>query len=383
MDARLKMEQNRKNKGFTPLETNGGKCRQSVNAFAQMNNEFLTGFTLVELLVVISIIAMLLAILTPALSKARKSAQAVACAANKKGLSVGMLAYTAEFSYFPASYLYPSNANGGYSIEHQDSSHPYGYLHWSWYLFYSGKCKAEAFACPSMKRGGAPRTNPGPNREDWESDQMDQNGQRQPNELMDKQAPRMSVTANAAIIPRNKFTYDLSGGLRLNRFVRDGEIRNPSSLIMATEFYTNWEVVGKGDDSSGYLSKSHRPICAFSGLSTGYTDLAVYQAAPATPSYVYGDPSDPKMFGIKTLAEIKTLSELIEGLQGHPINAVGRDHPGPGQTSTYGGCANFIYCDGHNARKTIYETMKNREWGNKFYSITGNNVILDNPRAAK
>ncbi|MGA2916170.1 MAG: prepilin-type N-terminal cleavage/methylation domain-containing protein [Sedimentisphaerales bacterium] len=331
-------------------------------------------FTLVELLVVISIIAMLLGILMPSLNKAKKSAQAVTCGANKKGLGLGMLAYTAEFYYFPASYLYPSNDKGGYSIEHQDPAHPYGYLHWSWYLFNSGKCKAEAFSCPSMTRGGAPRTNPGSKQEDWENNQLDQNGQGQPNNLTDKQAPRISVTANAAIIPRNKFTPDLSGGQRVNRFVRADEIRNPSSLILATEFNSNWTAIGV-QQGGGFLSKSHRPVLAFSHIGTGYIGNAVYEPPLNTPGYVYGD-SSARLYGIRPLVEVENNSDLLDGGCGHPINAVGRHHAGPGQTKEYGGCANFVYCDGHVARKTILETMQKREWGNKFYSITGSNEVL-------
>src|ERR1700722_17231776 len=50
-------------------------------------------FTLVELLVVIGIIALLIAILLPALNKARKSSNTVACLSNIKQLDIGLLQY--------------------------------------------------------------------------------------------------------------------------------------------------------------------------------------------------------------------------------------------------------------------------------------------------
>ena len=52
-----------------------------------------TGFTLVELLVVISIIALLLSILMPALSQVKKKAQSVICRSNLKQIGTGSLMY--------------------------------------------------------------------------------------------------------------------------------------------------------------------------------------------------------------------------------------------------------------------------------------------------
>lgn len=51
------------------------------------------GFTLVELLVVISIIALLLAVLMPALGRAKEAAKCVTCATNVKGLGMGWRFY--------------------------------------------------------------------------------------------------------------------------------------------------------------------------------------------------------------------------------------------------------------------------------------------------
>jgi prepilin-type N-terminal cleavage/methylation domain-containing protein/prepilin-type processing-associated H-X9-DG protein len=55
------------------------------------------GFTLIELLVVIAIIAMLMAILMPALSKVKKIAQRVVCGTNLRGLGTAQTVYAHDY----------------------------------------------------------------------------------------------------------------------------------------------------------------------------------------------------------------------------------------------------------------------------------------------
>jgi prepilin-type processing-associated H-X9-DG protein/prepilin-type N-terminal cleavage/methylation domain-containing protein len=66
------------------------------------------GFTLVELLVVISIIALLISLLLPALAKAKADAEQTGCAANLNQIGVAMQEYVDESGYYPGAEAYIS-----------------------------------------------------------------------------------------------------------------------------------------------------------------------------------------------------------------------------------------------------------------------------------
>jgi prepilin-type N-terminal cleavage/methylation domain-containing protein len=64
-------------------------------------------FTLIELLVVVAIIALLMSILLPSMSKARESARCVKCSTNLRSILQGSLSYLSTYGRFVQPQLFP------------------------------------------------------------------------------------------------------------------------------------------------------------------------------------------------------------------------------------------------------------------------------------
>jgi prepilin-type N-terminal cleavage/methylation domain-containing protein len=208
------------------------------------------GFTLIELLVVVGIMALLISILLPSLSSARAEARATVCATNQRHVGTAVAIYMNRERVYPVSYAYlDKKGRADISAKAQQTNGPsppkFGYVHWTWFLYGNGTVDDSAFECPDFDNGGAPRTNPGEEAADWEGGQIDDLGNTGANtDREDLQAPRVAYMANAAVMPRNKFNTVLSGGIRYNKLIGEGEIKNAGKVIMAAEMLNNWEAIG-------------------------------------------------------------------------------------------------------------------------------------------
>jgi prepilin-type N-terminal cleavage/methylation domain-containing protein len=104
-------------------------------------------FTLVELLVVISIIALLLAILMPSLQRAREQAKFLICKNNVHQFSIAVAAYAAEYDNYvpPLDPWYNDSFTGSIDVIFEGAKKGLGILYPSYINKFS------MFACPGDK----------------------------------------------------------------------------------------------------------------------------------------------------------------------------------------------------------------------------------------
>lgn len=183
-------------------------------------------FTLIELLVVIAIIAVLAAMLLPALNKARVMAQQSSCSSNLKQIGLAMMMYVDDHDEYYAPY---KNDLGDNATE---------YWRWDTRLVKDYNISGMTFLCPG--RPDHTVAGAGSNRAFWKKAKHYRAGKT----VYFWQFP--SYGYNAFYIGRNWFDST-------HHPARLAELKKPSSTVMFGESATNERDQAQYKDAGSYL----------------------------------------------------------------------------------------------------------------------------------
>ncbi len=296
-------------------------------------------FTLIELIVTISIISLLIAIMLPALSSVRRSARQTVCSANLRGIMQSVISYTAEYGSYPPAY-----------IKNQQTGQVKHFTRIVSNLYATDDC----CHCPSLSNMGLPPLN-------TTTDNLDQGQISAFPDVIDDQPQRCSYTANQALFPEDKFSIGIDGVRSPSRFVADSRVKAAAETIALTEWSSNWLFLQKDNNCHSYL-----PVHGFCGIGTGLTnkyDLNLVDQGSAMVCRFGG------MFReVHTSALSQTPKP--ERIKPSRLDWVGRNHGNDNELT------NFAYADGHVEAKTIFETVDVFQWGKMIYSIQGGRNVV-------